>query len=305
MALFKFGYIIRKRREELGLSQEELSDGICSVPTLSRLENGERLPTQNNLERLLQRLGYSDTVLDSFVDEYDYDIHEMKFKICQAFIVREYDLAKTLLAEYERMLTRPSNINEQFLRLYSLLLSGDQYDRARQLSLFEDILRMTCPGYSPERIPPVLSYEEIILLNNIAVCYTINDDRASSTKILWALKNYYDRHIISTEEALRTQPMILYNLSKNLGLDGCYDECIEICELGIAIAQKTGRASFLGGTIFNCAWSMVKRGRPEDIEPARKMLLQAYSVAQAMEQTQSAQVYRNFYEETYGPLSED
>ena len=191
MALFKLGFIIRKRREELCLSQEELADGICSVPTLSRIENGERLPTQNNLEMLLQRLGYSDTLLDGIVDENDYDIHELKFRIREAFIAREYDRARELLDRYASKLTRPSNINEQFLAMYTLLLSGDQHDVAGKLPMFEDALRMTCPGYRPDRIPPVLSYEEIILLNNIAVCYTINGDRDSSTKILLDLTGVY------------------------------------------------------------------------------------------------------------------
>ena len=57
MAVFQLGPIIRNRRTELGLSQEDLADGICSVPTLSRIENGERMPTKNHFEMLMQRLG--------------------------------------------------------------------------------------------------------------------------------------------------------------------------------------------------------------------------------------------------------
>ena len=57
MPIYKFGYIIRQRREELGYTQEDLAEGICSVPTLSRIENGERLPTKDHFEMLLQRLG--------------------------------------------------------------------------------------------------------------------------------------------------------------------------------------------------------------------------------------------------------
>lgn len=69
MPIFKFGYIIKSRREEMGYTQEELADGICSVPTLSRIENGERMPSKENFEALLQRLGYSNAELNSFVDE--------------------------------------------------------------------------------------------------------------------------------------------------------------------------------------------------------------------------------------------
>ena len=54
MAVFQLGPIMRARREELGLSQEDLADGICAVPTLSRIENGERMPTKNHFEKLMQ-----------------------------------------------------------------------------------------------------------------------------------------------------------------------------------------------------------------------------------------------------------
>ena len=54
MPIYPYGALIRQRREELGYTQEELADGICSVPTLSRIENGERLPTKEHSEMLLQ-----------------------------------------------------------------------------------------------------------------------------------------------------------------------------------------------------------------------------------------------------------
>lgn len=66
MAVFQLGAVIKNRREELGITQEDLADGICSVPTLSRIENGERMPTKDHFEMLMQRLGYSAMSLDFF-----------------------------------------------------------------------------------------------------------------------------------------------------------------------------------------------------------------------------------------------
>lgn len=86
MAISKIGMIIRRRRTELGLSQEDLADGICAVTTLSRIENGERMPTQNHLEMLLQRVGYSDMMLENYVDEEDFLAHDLRFRIRQAYI---------------------------------------------------------------------------------------------------------------------------------------------------------------------------------------------------------------------------
>ena len=99
MAIFQFGPIIKSKREELGYTQEELADGICSVPTLSRIENGDRMPTREHFEMLLQRLGYSDTMLDHFVDERHLHLHELKFQIRQEIMLNHLEKAKMLLLQ--------------------------------------------------------------------------------------------------------------------------------------------------------------------------------------------------------------
>ena len=171
MAVSQLGPIIRSRRMELGLSQEDLADGICSVPTLSRIENGERMPTKNHFEMLMQRLGYSAMSLDFYTDKYDFLTHELKFKIRQAYVAKDFLLANRLLQDYMEILKSDSNIDQQFYLLYNTLLNLERYSKEEARNMFESALRLTCPSYAGRRIPHVLSYEEIVLLNNIATCY--------------------------------------------------------------------------------------------------------------------------------------
>lgn len=51
------GEVIRKKRVELKLTQEELADEICSVGYLSKIENGIREPSSRIVRMLLERLG--------------------------------------------------------------------------------------------------------------------------------------------------------------------------------------------------------------------------------------------------------
>lgn len=264
MAVFQLGPIIRNRRIELGLSQEDLADGICSVPTLSRIENGERMPTKNHFEMLMQRLGYSAMSLDFFTDKQDFLIHELKFKIRQAYVAKDLLLTNRLLGEYEKLISSESNIDQQFRMLYHTLLNLEQYSKEEELALFESALRLTCPAYGSGRIPHVLSYEEIILLNNIAICFVALKTHHQAIAILRTLKTYYDTHVINLEEALRTQPMVLYNLSKALGMVGYYDECLEICDECIHLAKKTSHCTYLGEVLYNRAWALVRRNQNGD-----------------------------------------
>lgn len=299
MAVFQLGPILKIRREELGLSQEDLADGICAVPTLSRIENGERLPTKNHFEMLMQRLGYSEMSLDFFSDKQTFLLHEIKIKTRYAYMAEDFSLAMKCLEKFEGLLKNPTNIDKQFLILYQTLLSPEQYSNNDQLRRFEEALKLTCPKYHIGHIPHVLSYEEIILLNNIAVCYDAADNREYAIFILNSLKDYYERHMISTDEALRTQLLVLYNLSKFLGLSGRYNECIEICDLGIRIARTTGRCQFLARTLYNRGWALSRRNYDGDKELAELSIKQAYSFANIMENRQHAEFIRNAYERLF------
>ncbi len=295
MAVLQIGSIIRSRREEMGLSQEDLSDGICAVPTLSRIENNERLPTKNHFEMLMQRLGYSITSLDFFTDRKDFLAHELKIQLRYAYISKDYSLARKYLEKLSGLLDNPSKIDEQFLILYQTILSKDNSAPAETLVKYENALRLTCPKYNGNYIPHVLSYEEIILLNIIATCYDEMGERDRAISIFYTLKEYYEHRIISTDEALRTQPMVLYNLSKVLGLSGRFDECIEICDLGIRIARTSGRCGVLGLTLFNRGWALIQRAFVGDIDAAKISIKQAFYFANAMGNADEAKNFSDFY----------
>lgn len=282
MAVFQLGPVIKNRREELGLTQEDLADGICSVPTLSRIENGERMPTKNHFDMLMQRLGYSDMYIDFYTNRQDFQIHELKNKIQRAYILGDYEHARNILKEFESLDVERTQIDQQFLMLYQVLLYKENYSNEEMLVLFEDALHLTCPRYDCDRIPHVLSYVEIILLNNIAVNYDLAGNRDHAISILMSLKTFYDCHVVSEEESLRTRLMILYNLSKYLGQAKRYDECIGICDSGIQLARRTGRCQLLSLTLYNRGWALLNRGKPGDKESAKDSLKQAYQFANIM-----------------------
>lgn len=293
MSIFHFGELLRQRRLALGCSQEELCDGICAPATLSRIENGERMPLQEHLEMLLQRLGYSETMAYAYVDKNTLLKHELKFNIRQAVILKQFDTAKQLLERFEEQFTELTPLDQQFLLLQKILVKPD-YAADETLERLETAIRLTCPSY--DKLPRVLSYEEILLLNSISVCYRERKDYDRAIRILMHIKHYYESHIVNMEEVLRTQPLILFSLSKCLGWAGRFEECIEICDQAIQIAQQTGRCPMMAMTLYNRACAFWELG---DKEEARKTVLQAYRFAEIMQQTSSVEHYRRFIEKNF------
>ncbi len=305
MAVFQLGPVIKNRREELGLTQEDLADGICSVPTLSRIENGERMPTKNHFEMLLQRLGYGSLHLDFFTNRQDFQIHEYKEKTRRAYIAGDLILAKKHFEEFKSLTGERTQIDQQFQILYQVLLHEDMYSNEEKIKMLEEALRQTCPGYSRNRFPRVISYEEITLLNNIAICYDNIGNRDRAISILTSVAMFYNQHIVSSEEAVRTQPMILYNLSKYLGQAGEYDKCIDICNYGIQLAKQTGRCQVLSLTLYNRGWALLNRGRPGDSEAAQHSLKQAYHFACVMDYENEVQYCIDFWKKSFPDLPLD
>lgn len=57
MADYRAGDVIRLTRNAVGMTQEELSDGICSVETLSRIENNRHNIKRATYRQLMEKMG--------------------------------------------------------------------------------------------------------------------------------------------------------------------------------------------------------------------------------------------------------
>ncbi len=303
MSTRKLGTLLRMRREELALTQEELADGICSVPTLSRIENGERMPTKNHFEALVERLGLSSLMLDCFIDENTLRINELKYQIQLSYRNREYAQAREQLARLEGMVTDHTSLDWQFVLYYCILLCQETLSPERKLERLEEALLLSWPYYKTKGIPRLMSYSEINILNTIANTYGQGGKIDQAIAIYQHIRGFYESHATVPEEIIRTQPAVLYNLSKCLGQAGRYDECIEICDQGIRIARRTGRCICLAKTLYNRGWALLKRGRENDRVQAEISLRRACYQAYTTENQRELKHFRAFYEENFGSLA--
>ena len=62
MATYIIGDFIRETRIRKGYTQEEVSYGICTPASLSRIENGMQAPGRYILDKLMERLGMENRV---------------------------------------------------------------------------------------------------------------------------------------------------------------------------------------------------------------------------------------------------
>lgn len=91
--------VIRQRRIMLGMTQEELAEGICDVTTISRLENRRHRLNDTLGVQLLQRLRLSGDRYISSVDTYDYRVFEKINRIKDLEYTEKYEEMKETLEE--------------------------------------------------------------------------------------------------------------------------------------------------------------------------------------------------------------
>lgn len=79
------GSIIRKRRKELGLTQEELArlSGYNSRSTINKIESGERNPIQSKIPALAEALNLTPNDMLGY-DSYNYPELEIGHRIYEA-----------------------------------------------------------------------------------------------------------------------------------------------------------------------------------------------------------------------------
>lgn len=118
------GKILQRLRKEQGMSQKELSQGLCSVTTLSRFESGDREPDQILFEALVSRLGKDSTKWELILSENDKKLLEKRSYIEYLTRIGQWDEVEKELQEYEHFNGLSKTLHEQYQLYIKALLYG-------------------------------------------------------------------------------------------------------------------------------------------------------------------------------------
>ena len=166
---------MKQRRLELGLTQEQLCEGICEPMTISRMENGRQTPSRNRINALLQRLGLPDDRYFALLSKREEEIAALQKEIIACSVQRNTAHGWELLAQLEQITEPDDHVTRQFILRSKVILgkAEGQYSAEKQLQMLMEALRMTVPHFDLEEISSGLySFEEVKIINQIAGVYT-------------------------------------------------------------------------------------------------------------------------------------
>lgn len=214
------GEYIKQRRLDLGLTQEQLCDGICEPVTLSRLENGKQTPSRNRINALLQRLGLPDDRYFALLSKNELEMEALQKEIVACNATEKVPEGFEKLAQFA-------------LRSRVLLgrLDG-RYTPLEQIDLLMQAIRLTVPRFDLESIESFLyTRDEITIINQIGLAYSDAGQNKKAAEIYYQLLKYVRKHFKETITSIGVLPLVLYNYARVLDLCGRYEE-------GAALAKE-------------------------------------------------------------------
>jgi transcriptional regulator with XRE-family HTH domain len=298
MIKYTVGEVIRRERKKQGLSQELLSDGICTPSWLSKIESGACIPTNTLFEALMQRLGKNSSQYVCFKSEIEMKIEHLKLDTRRHCSMNEPSEAIKSFTELKVLVKEDNRLDQQFILLYEILLFKNEIeDHNKILDLLYQAIHYSIPEFSLDAINDyLLSNDEIVILNNLAISYKFLGELEKAISILKSLKQYIENPRFDYDAKRRTYPLVLYNLAKWQRLKGDFIGCMTTCDNSIDFCIKGDTFSVLPELLFNKGCALAEIG---GTALATKFLTEAYHLFNAKKEDANAQHLKEYIFETY------
>ncbi len=293
------GDAIRHRRLELGLTQEQLCEGICEPITISRLENGKQTPSRSRINALLERLDMPADRYYALLNQKEIDVAAAQRKVTllnlrfsQAVGEKKRQVREQALQAHRDLeaLAGPDDrlSRQQILRSKAILGKEDgPYSQAEEQALLLEAIRLTSPSFDPDNIGKGLyTKNEIKIINQLALSYVYRNQHMEAIEIYSQLFKYIRKHFQKIPPTQGCLTLVAFNYSRELGMIHQYEKAIEIAEIGRQVCLDYDDYSSMPGLLSVLAESWHYLG---DDEKSRDLYYQTYYLCKVIGDDDNAQ----------------
>ncbi|MFG6358542.1 MAG: helix-turn-helix domain-containing protein [Acetatifactor sp.] len=239
------GDVIRQRRLDLGLTQEQLGEGICEQATICRFEKGTQTPTHNRIKALLQRLGLPGNRYFAFLSKNEEMIEILRNDIRKLEILFHLsndtdrpELRARIwdkLSKLENAMDSDDPITRQYI-LYNRVSVGcpiKPYTPAEQITLLITAIQLTVPRFELDAIHGFhFSEDELNIIGLLADSYLNMGQIGTAISIYHQLFQYMKKNGLQSHSCMSLFCRISCHYAKTLSAKRRYGEAIEIAEVG-------------------------------------------------------------------------
>lgn len=299
MAVYVVGDFLRETRLRKGYTQEEVSYGICTTASLSRIENGAQKPGRLILEKLFERLGTENNLFNSFVSKEEMELYLEIQTLIRNVTDGDLQRIEEQIDIVDKLTKNTSELERQSLFWAKGELATQKYgNNGEAMEYLMKAIQITLPdfdGINPLR-NHLLTFDEITIINSIAVRHGENGDLLTAIQLDMWLKEYMENKIIDGRMKTAKYPMILYNLSYWLGEENCHNEALKMAEQGVDFCVKYGNLPAFPILMFNQGAALAELERYDE---AKKCFLQSITIFEAMKKPSQVQTAIDWCREHY------
>lgn len=270
--IYNVNELIRQRRMMLGMTQEELAEGICDVTTISRLENNKHKLNDKLRVSLLQRLHLSGDKYISSVDTYEYSVFEKTNEIRDNLEGGKIYEAKKLLYEIENAY-KADTINS---RQYIYSMKNLYPTESNAFHEIEEALNWSiCYDNCTEKI--MLFENERMLIENLVYYYKKRYEYDKAIKYVSMLEPP-EENLLACEfgiEYIKTK----INEGEVLGEMGDVEPANRNLQEGIDMSVELDELTWLPSLTYIYVWNVLEKKEQKsttDIDECREMLEYSY-----------------------------
>ncbi|KOS69134.1 hypothetical protein AEA09_11650 [Lysinibacillus contaminans] len=227
------GEKIKNARKLKGLSQKELSEGICSQGMLSQIERNKHIPNLMIFVEICNKLDLPLTEMEYQESETAIQLqNELLEYLSQLFYQRKYEEINNTINSHFRKIYLHTKLDQQLLLFYKGLYQGfvkNEYYQA--FELLEESLKIT---YFQDK--EHLSLEEYLILNNIGIMMLklgMVDEGFGYFDLILSTINKSRK--IRNESKLT---MVFFNIANSYSKLGKYEKSLSVANAGIEWANK-------------------------------------------------------------------
>ena len=289
--------IIRKNRKAMGITQEKLSEGICTQETLARIEGG-RKAREKNFQRLAERVSWKKEKRTNEIGCWDYVLLEKKWEIdWLASRYRNQEAREKLLA-----FLCPDTIEGQQYVSYMLAmleLQLKEKEPEEVLKLLKEALKMTLKLEDWTKIKDyVLAKQEILILNGMGIAYAQMGQKKKAIELYENIMEGYRQSKIAPVFQAYGMLTVLGNLASFLEECDFYDESLSYRKEKLSLEVKCRRIGSIAQILTGWAYTLERQEKEE--QRREKMYLQAYYISDLVEDVIAKEIIKTHFQKVYG-----
>lgn len=303
MSNYNVGDMIRLTRQAIGMSQEELADNICSVQTLSRIENGKVKVKKKIYQQLMEKMGRNGTKNYSVLSTENFDVLDIMVQVDNALFRKEYAYAEEKLNILKDFLSMDKEINYLYVKECEIMIDSGLHriSTEEELEELEKLAMLTIPNYKEllYKVYPFMR-REILLLMNIGSAYGELGQKKMAIDIYFMLIRSMNMGYMRRKDSVQLTIILISNAARYYGSLGNRNAAIRMSWNAIRKAKKHQLYSVLPKCYGEIAWNMMKQIEDGDRDVSEKALCrqylrQGYAVAVLSKQNHYANIIRNVY----------